>query len=363
MADRLRPGLVLGLTLSVLSAACSQTESVGPITRCEPEGPARPICGFHNPEDLVALPGGEAILVSEYGALEGTRPGALALFVLDTEERRVLFRGGDADGSEPVWGDPDCPGPPPTAFSPHGIHLSTRSDGPLQLLVVQHGGRESIELFEVVGRADHAGVAWRGCVEAPPDTWLNSVAALPGGGFVTTNMMSRSEGEGDPNTVFLSEEPTGQALEWQPGRGFTIVEGTACVVPNGIEVSEDGRKILLNCSGDSEVRRIDRATGEIEARASVPLPDNARWAPDGRLLVASLRPRGERDFDVCTHLESGSCPIPFAIVAIDPESMETEILYENEGPPMGAGTIGLRIGDELFVGSFGGDRLLRVQLD
>ena len=103
------------------------------ITDCEPEGPARPICGFQNPEDLVALPGGEAILVSEYGGMEGDIPGALALLPLDTEERRELFRGGDADGAEPVWGDPACPGPPPPAFSPHGIHLSER-DGALQLL-------------------------------------------------------------------------------------------------------------------------------------------------------------------------------------------------------------------------------------
>ena len=30
---------------------------------------------------------------------------------------------------------------------------------------------------------------------------------------------------------------------------------------------------------------------------------------------------------------------------------------------MGAGTVGLVIGDELFIGSFAGDRILRVTLD
>jgi hypothetical protein len=29
---------------------------------------------------------------------------------------------------------------------------------------------------------------------------------------------------------------------------------------------------------------------------------------------------------------------------------------------MGAGTVGLRVGDELFIGSFAGDRVLRVAL-
>ena len=47
---------------------------------------------------------------------------------------------------------------------------------------------------------------------------------------------------------------------------------------------------------------------------------------------------------------------------LDPERMTAVALYENAGPPMGAGTSALRIGDELVIGSFAGDRLLRVTL-
>ena len=39
-------------------------------------------------------------------------------------------------------------------------------------------------------------------------------------------------------------------------------------------------------------------------------------------------------------------------------AMESELLYQNEGPPMGGGTVGLLIDDVLFVGSFSGDRIL-----
>ena len=39
-----------------------------PIIECEAIGNARPICGFSNPEDIVALPGDQAILIGEYGA-------------------------------------------------------------------------------------------------------------------------------------------------------------------------------------------------------------------------------------------------------------------------------------------------------
>ncbi len=43
-------------------------------------------------------------------------------------------------------------------------------------------------------------------------------------------------------------------------------------------------------------------------------------------------------------------------------ALTTEDVYVGNGPPMGGGTVGLQVGDELFVGSFAGDRVLRVKL-
>ena len=91
--------------------------------------------------------------------------------------------------------------------------------------------------------------------------------------------------------------------------------------------------------------------------------DNARWASDGRLVVANLTSETRDEFAVCSQLDSGACPMSFRIIAIDPDSMETEVLYSNQGPPMGGGTVGLVIDDELFIGSFAGDRILRVTLE
>ena len=60
---------------------------------------------------------------------------------------------------------------------------------------------------------------------------------------------------------------------------------------------------------------------------------------------------------------AGACSIPFKIVALDPDLMTiVETLYATDGAPMGAGTVGLRVGDELFIGSFHGDRIFRVNL-
>ena len=342
--------------------ACGR--SAEPVISCDAVGPARPICGFVNPEDLELLPDGKSLLVSEFGAMEGGgRVGAIAHLDLASEARSVLYRGGDGGTLTPGWGDPACPGPP-AELSPHGIHLSRRGDGALQLLAVNHAGRESVELFEVSEDSGAWRVAWRGCAVAPEGAWLNDVVALPEGGFLATSMLPRRGTVGQileyAKAAVLGMR-TGHLLEWRPGRGFAVLPGTDVVFANGVALSPDGRTIFLNASIGGEVHRIDRATGKGEGSAAVSGPDNSTWAPDGRLLVASfVGPLWQTM--TCNGLERGACPVAFEIVAVDPETLATETIYRGEGAPMGGGTVGLRVGDELFVGSFAGDRILRVSL-
>lgn len=348
------------LSFSLFCAAPAAL-ALEPYLACDAVDNARPVCGFQNPEDLAPLPGDEALLVSEYGAVGGGVSGNLALFVLATDARSVLYSGGGSSQPAAGWGDAACPGEPSKAFSPHGIDLIERADGKLALLVVQHGGRESIEFFEVSGAGAKWQLSWRGCVLAPSDASLNEVVGFSDGSFLTTKMMSATAGAeqvANPGT-----EPTGLAFAWNAGVGFTTVPGSEGIMPNGIEVSPDGNTVYLNVSMESQVRKIDRKSGEVLARAEVGTPDNITWSPDGkRLLVASLRSFDPEAFELCEHMTEGSCPIGFAIVSVDPETMEAEDVYTGDGPPMGAGTVGLQVGNELFIGSFKGDRLLRVKL-
>jgi hypothetical protein len=350
--------LVLPLALPALGARAGRAAE--PILDCEPRGRARPVCGFHNPEDLAALPGGAALLVSEFGGMQGERAGGIALLEVASGARRALFRGADAmDRASPDWGDSSCPGAP-TEISPHGIDLAPRPDGRLALAVVQHAARESIELFEPIGAGSEWRLAWRGCLVPPEDAWLNDVVWLPDGSLVASSMMPRSQGA---LAMMRGEGGPGHALHWRPGAGFRELPGTRGALANGVEVSPDGKKLYLNLTRADEVRRVDLATGAVEAKATVLGPDNSTWAPDGRLLVASIRSTGAEDFAACDPLPRGACPIPFAIVALDVATMQGRDLYAGAGPPMGAGTVGLQLGRELFVGSFAGDRVLRVGLD
>jgi hypothetical protein len=351
---------VIALASLVLALGCGGRGE--PVISCDPVGAARPLCGFHNPEDLVALPGGASLLVSEYGGLEGEHPGALVRLDLANEARTVLYRGGDGGSAQAGWGDAACPGAPPAEFSPHGIDLVQRADGALALLVVNHGGRESIEMFEV--QDGGASLAWRGCVTAPEGGWWNEVAGTRDGGFYVTHMLPRREGIGQLVEFFRASvlhRASGHALRWQPGAGFAQVKGSEVAFANGVAVSPDGTRLYLNSSMGDGLRRISLATGEVEARADFPALDNAAWGSDGRLYVAVLT-SGMLEIQACNDLAQGACPAAFEIAAVDPETLAHEVVYRGGGPPMGAGTVGLRVGDELFIGSFAGDRVLRVSL-
>ncbi|MBW2415458.1 MAG: SMP-30/gluconolactonase/LRE family protein [Deltaproteobacteria bacterium] len=343
-----------------------------PILSCEAANGIEPVCGLTNPEDLAPLPEyAHAMLVSQFGSMDGSKHGSILSWDSKTGIYRTLFPPhGSRDVQDPEgmfwdhwkgekWGDADCPGPPPPEFSPHGIDLTVRPDGRAMLLIVNHGGRESIEFVHVIVAGGYSGAIWRGCVVAPDDSQFNDVVALPDGGFLVTRMMSRTESQVGQMIRAIFGGTTGWVWEWQPGEGMKKVAGTEGAMPNGIEISPDGEEIYVNMYAAGEVRRISRRTGELLGTAEIASPDNITWDEAGeRLLVAS-----HVDLALsCAGIERGSCPTGFEIVALDPETMETEVLYANRGAPMGAVTVAVQRGDELFLGTFAGDRIGRLSL-
>ncbi len=343
--------LLLALFFSLNALAANECEPVANIT---------PFCGIQAPEDLELSPDGGHLLLSQFGGLPVLRTGGVALFDLKTGQTELLYPQAGAEGVAD-WGSDNCPGSPGASLSPHGIHLSRRSDGQWQLLVVNHGGRESIEYFSLQDGAVKPSLQWRGCVLMPPAAYLNDVVGLPEGGFLATNMMNKDDPESMKKA--LSGELSGHLWQWQPGQPVTVMAGSESAFPNGIQISADGRYLFVNLYIRGEVWKIDRDSGKWLTSAKVAAPDNSLWADDGRLLVASHR--GEIDFElaVCSQGAAGFCPLAFSIVAVDPVTMDTEVIFSHDGSaPMGAVTVALKITDKLYLGSFAGDRLYRVQL-
>lgn len=336
--------------------------SLAPV-KCLPYKNTQPLCLFTNPEDLAVLPNNNILIVSEFGDSHGTRPGALVFFDIAKQQRWLAFTGGDAIAPNEYWGASSCAEPPGKAFSPHGIDLSQRSDGRWQLLVVQHGGRESIEFFEVTSVTGNLQLVWRGCAIAPEKAMLNSVAAGGHGEFFTTKINSTDNGwensELDPN------EPTGLVFRWNKESGFEPISGSEGVMLNGIAVAPNGTTLYVVYSGERRLKKIDAVTGAVLVSTNLPSADNIKWSADGKTLLAAsfVGSEGGDVFAACMSPGIELCPIAFAIIELDPETLSKQTLFENPDAPMGAGTVGMKVGSQLFIGSFASNRLLQVDLE
>ncbi|MFW6094145.1 MAG: hypothetical protein ACODAC_09245, partial [Pseudomonadota bacterium] len=315
-------------------AGCSG-ESVS-ITGCEPADDMVPDCRFHNPEDLVVSPTGRFIIVSQFGGMEAEHAGSLAAYAPGPGEVETLFPGADADtGGGDAWGDPACPAPPTDVFSPHGVDIERLDDGRHALYAVNHGGRESVEMFEVLD--DEAGIrlAWRGCALAPEDGYFNDVVILENGDFWVSHMFPR-----DASVLWtalrmsLTGHTPGYVYHWSRADGFRRLPGTSAKFANGVEKSADERFLFLNSYFGDAVVKIDVASGTPVGRAAVSSPDNLSWSPTGELLAAS-HDASLTDSLACQRLTEGSCGFRFEIVGIEPRTMASRVLMANEGAPMG----------------------------
>ncbi len=336
----------LGLGCRGADSSCPATDAVGLF------------CDFKAPEDLEVLPGGTRMLVSEYGGLAGRRAGTITALHLESDERQVLYPLAGEEAPDALWGDPSCTESVGAAFAPHGIHLTKGPDGGDRVLVVNHAERESVEIFELSGAASDApSLRWRGCVVAPDHVWLNDVAGLPGGGFIASHMMKRGTAVDDLlNRAEGTDAPMGHAVEWTPDGGWRRIEGTDGVVTNGVQTSPDGKIAYVVFTMSDKAIAVERETGKQLWETEVAHPDNVSWAPDGRLLVASIRADLQAVLE-CVESDAPFCPIGFGVVAIDPATGEATTLAEGGGPPFGLATVAVQVGSKFYLGSATGERI------
>src|SRR5690348_8049991 len=81
----------------------------------------------------------------------------------------------------------NCPGAPDVKlFNAHGISLRSRGAGLFRLYVVNHGGRQSIDIFDVDARGAEPQLTWTGCVAMPEGTSANGVASFDDGTILAT---------------------------------------------------------------------------------------------------------------------------------------------------------------------------------
>jgi hypothetical protein len=334
--------LLLALLLAPVAAQAQPPASAQPRS-CDPVGQIRFVCGQDGPEDLVQVPDSRWLIASAFGPQGG-------LFLIDTSARSStkLFPSATATERLDKKTYDTCPGPLQGAdrepFRTHGLYLKSGQRSIHTLYVVYHGVRESIEVFELDVRKQPA-VTWIGCAIAPDPVGLNSVVALPEGGFVATNFDPRPApgSRGSPFTPALLEgRNNGELWEWQTGKGWSKVPGSESAGANGVELSPDGKWFYVAQWGNRAFYRLSRGQTPVE-RQEIPLGfrvDNVRWAPDGTLLVA------------------GQGEMTSVIGKVDPKTMTyREIISYPTSDAISAATVAVQVGNEFWAGSFRGDRI------
>jgi hypothetical protein len=351
--------ILAGVSTVALMASCSESTpeqsavesgEIGTATGDLPTGACtsppgiEALCGPRNAEDIVRLGDSQWLLASGMnGALFGTDdPGTLHLINHETRAFDELFPGDNPVLRQESERFADCPGPVDVSnMSFHGLALSETALNEYELYVTSHGAREAIEVFAIDATTTPS-VTWIGCVPMPSDSFTNSVVILDDGGFFATKFMDPVAGI---ESVFAGG-PTGYVFEWHPGGQVEIVPGTELAGANGIEISEDQRWLYVAAFGQREIIRFDLSVRPVvrETLALDVTPDNLRWSPPGTLLTAGGRGNGNG----------------WAVVEIDPSSWTArEIAGVNEHVDgLEDASVAFQVADEIWVGSYSGDRLV-----
>lgn len=302
------------------------------------------VCGHTAPEDLAVVPGSEWVVATVFGGQGGIK-------IVNVRDRSTTTAYPSADARE----RPDtktydtCPGAPDAeqkaGFRTHGIAIREGQNSVHTLYVVNHGKRESIEVFEVDAKARPPAFTWVGCVVAPDPIGLNEVIPLPGGGFIATDYLARNIDAAGRNRMMAGEN-NGALWEWHTGKGWSKLAGSEASGPNGLEISKDGKTLYVAAWGSQGFFRMSLDANPPK-RDNVPLnfrADNVRWAPDGTLFVTG---------------QGGTGPAQTTnIVKVHPDTLKvTEVLTRPNTPEFGAGTVAVQIGRDLWVGSYRGDRI------
>lgn len=354
-----------GVLLSVLLLGMMSGALAGEVKPCARQDGLLALCGVKAPEDMERTPDGKSLLISQIKVGMGPQgltwgPGTLMELRLASGRLSTLYPhpGRMSSGKSGSWGDPNCGGEIGADLAPHGMHLSRRGDGRWQLLLVNHGRRESVEFFELGARN---ALHWRGCAVAPSGSMLNDVAALPDGGFMVSTMVTEGAASFSASMAkAMTGGDTGHVWRWSRAEGFRKVPGSDGPMPNGVAVDPTGRYLYLSAGG---VRKIDLATGTVVGIARVSNPDNLSWDGPHRLLVAGMAARPPARNQEGANSADMTTKGPVEVVAVDAETLAVKTLLSHDGSLLEGASVALRVGKNIYVGAFTGERLLVLPAD
>jgi hypothetical protein len=349
--------LLLGFT----PAPAEQASASGSI--CTPSAELRFICGAGRPEDLAQIQGSPWLIAS------GFSPGAgLKLVNVRSHTLRRWYAGLADQRAYDAAAYPLCPAPPdPALLTTRGLSLRHLRAGRFRLYAVNHGGRESIEIFDIaLERTREPRLHWIGCLPMPPGLVANAVATWSDGTVLVTVLTRPGTSIAD----FVRGYPTGGVYQWRPGdTQFRLLPGTELPGNNGLETSRDDRHFYVVAFGWHSILIYSRADTSRPVRAVLApdfMPDNIHWSA-GRLITAGMR----YDEPACGGLrrivggtaDPMACHRGYVVAELDPRTFSFRTILEaGPDPDFNGVSAASIVGRTVWLGSYQSDRIAYREL-
>ena len=343
------------LLSSALAAAVTLSGSCAGIERVEPRGNLGFLRGVQRPEDVVRIPGTRWLVYSGFSNGQGLK-------LVDTAAHSIqpLIYETTGRHEQGIW--PQCATPPDSViFNTQGLSIRELSPSHSRLHVVNHGGRESIEVFSVDASDVKPRFTWSGCVLMPPGLAANSVATFSDGTILVTVLTH----PGRTITDFWRGENTGAVYSWKPGKpSFQLLPGTELPGNNGIETSRDDTEFFVIAFGWRSVVVFSRADPSHPLRRAVApgfMPDNIHWDTD-KLVTAGM----QYDEPACGGIrkiingkaDEMRCHRGYSVARLDPLSMQFSILaYAEPDPEFNGVSAASIVADEVWLASYQADQI------
>jgi hypothetical protein len=349
--------------LFIVSCAALADEP-GQDERCAPAGGLSFLCGAIKPEDLKQIPG------TPYLVTSGFSPGS-GLKLVDTRAKTFSFwyKGAPEQVALDRARYPDCATPPDLAlFNARGLSLRRTGRTTATLYVVNHGGREAIEVFRIstLSKGQIPQLLWQGCLRLPKGHVGNAVATYSDG-IVLVSVLTRP---GTSITDFELGRPTGGVFERAPGAAqFSLIPGTELPGNNGLETAPDDRYFYTVAFGLRAIAIFKRGkTSGPEALVPAPgfMPDNIHL-DRGRLLATGMNSDepacgGKRQI-IKGEADKMLCPRGWKVAQLDPVRRSFSLLAQGERSRDYNGVSqAVIVGRTLWLGSYQADRIATIKL-
>ena len=348
--SRRSPGVAALVLMSLATPGFANSPvPAGTVEPCSPDQ----VCGLKSAEDLVRLPGSRWAIVSRL-TKDPEAPSGFSAVDLERRTARLLVP--DVSG-RPAAAYSDCPGAPVASeLVTHGLDLRPQPGGTSELFAVNHGRRESLEVFSLTVSKEGPKLTWKGCVILPSDVSANAVAALPDGVAVTSFGTAGAQGNAD----LLAGKPAGFVARWTPHQGWTHVAGSDFGGDNGIAAAPDGSTLYVNDWSDRTLRILSLHDGvaPVILKLGDFHPDNVHGLPDGSLLIAGQVGKAA---DIMGCVGAPTCSVGSMIVTVDLNARRVRSSWAvAPTSSFGAASMALLYGRDYWVSSFRGDRIVRL---